>query len=371
MNSHLPAVLSISGSDSTGKVGIGADVRTISALGGRAFVAVTSVTTHVANDVFETHDLAAQVVSDQIDVAFSESSPKAVKVGMVRSPQTISVLPHYLSVIPNRVMVPSIFDSAGRRILSPQALELWKECLLPLSTLLILRVCEAEEMLGHRIATDESMLQASKDLRAMGAGSVMLRCANIRDGYLTSLLLHEEGHQFFSSRNTSWWQRHGVFGALSSAIATRLAFGDTTEKAVSNAHSYIHSRVVYAVSPSRGNAALRPADIYNNFLSLLVGNYTQAHDVAFYAGRLCVSPRYLQNITDKMVGRSPKQVISDYLIQEACSMLHGTRLTIQEIGQHLGFSSQSQFTRFFINEKGISPQSYRMDFPFSEQDFTI
>lgn len=360
MNRRLLSVLSITGSDSTGQVGIGADIQTISAMGARALVAITSVTTPKHDEAFDAYDLPVELVSEQIKLAMHDCSPKAVKVGMVRDLQTISMLPSVLVNIPHRVMVPSIFDSVGRRILSSQALDTWMEHLLPLSSLLILRVCEAEFMLGRNISTDKDMLQAADDLVKLGARSVMLRSANIGDGHLTALLLHEGGHQFFTSRNTAGWQMHGVSGALSSAIATRFAFGDSVEQAVSNAHSFIHSRVVYAVSPSYGVAALRPSDIYNNFLSLLAGHYTVAHDVAFYASRLCISTRYLHRVTDKVVGRSPKQIISDYLMHEACSMLQGTRLTIQEVSQHLGFSSQSQFSRFFANEHGVSPQAYRL-----------
>lgn len=194
----------------------------------------------------------------------------------------------------------------------------------------------------------------------------MLRGGHIQEGHLTALLMHGDGHRFFSSQNVMGWQRHGVFGALSSAIATRYAIGDNTVQAVANAHAYIHSRVVYAVSGTSASPLLRPADIYNAFLSLLAGNYTLEHDVSFYAARLCVSPRYLRCVTDKTVGRSPKQVISDYILHEACSMLHGTRLTIQEISRHLGFSSQAQFARFFAKEKGCSPLSYRLGLSLSE-----
>lgn len=360
---HLPKVLSITGSDSTGEVGIGADIRTISALGGHALVAITSVTVQTADMVHSVHDLPPQLVADQISAVLHADLPKSVKVGMVRDPHTIAILPKYLSPLSHRVMVPSIVDSRGHRILSALAVDAWMECLLPLSTLLMLRVSEAEIMLGRSISTDDDMLKAASDLRALGAGAVMMRGGHVREGYLTALLLHEGGHNFFSSRNTTGWERHGVSGALSSAIATRLAFGDSAEDAVANAHSYIHSRVVYAVSPSYGTYTMRPADIYNNFLSILAGHYTMAHDVAFYASRLCVSPRYLQSITDRVVGRSPKQVISDYLMQEARSMLQGTRLTIQEISNHLGFSSQAQFSRFFFKEQGLSPQAYRLDLP--------
>ena len=109
----------------------------------------------------------------------------------------------------------------------------------------------------------------------------------------------------------------------------------------------------------QGVAALRSADIYNKFLSLITRHYATAHDVAYYAEHLCVSARYLQEVTEKMAEKSPKQIISEYLLQEACNMLEGTRLTIQQISLLLGFSSQAQFSRFFSREQGISPQAYR------------
>lgn len=362
----LPAILSINGSEPTGEVGIGADIRTISALGGSALAVVISITAQTETAVRSVHDMPSHLVAEQIQTALHSCRPLAVKVGMLRDPQTIAMLPRYLSSLPNRVMVSAVTDSRGHRLLSPQAVDAWMKHLLPLASLLMVRVCDAEVMLGRTITTDMDMLVAAAELMSLGAGAVMLRGGHIQEGHITALLMYEGGHRFFSSQNVTGWQRHGVSGTLSSAIATRYAMGDNTTQAVANAHSYMHSRVVYAVSGTSETPLLRPADIYNAFLSLLAGNYTSAHDVSFYAARLCVSPRYLRCVTDKTVGRSPKQVISDYIMREACSMLHGTRFTIQEISQHLGFSSQAQFARFFAKEKGCSPQSYRFVLSLSE-----
>ena len=361
MPTNFPSVLTITGSDSTGEAGIGADIRTISALGGRALVAITSVVVSNGDNALSAHDLPAQLVAEQIQASMIECPPRAVKVGLVRDEHTIALLPSLLSSIPRRVMIPSVLDSQGRRILSSQALDAWMRHLLPLSTLLILRVKEAEIMLGRNISTDEELLQAAQELRAMGAGAVMMRGGHTREGFLTALLLHEVGHRFFTSRNTVGWQRHGVSGALSSAIATRYALGDDTTEAVANAHTYLHSQVVYAVSPSQnGTYALRSADIYNSFISLIAEHYSSQHGIAFYASSLCVSPRYLCSITDKMVGRSPKQILSDYLLQEATSLLTSTRLTVQEISIRLGFSTQAEFSRFFSKLHGCSPMAFRI-----------
>lgn len=366
MRFQLPSVLTINGSDAVGEAGLGVDVHTISAMGGRSLVAMTSLALRTGREEVVFHDLQSHLVADQIEAALFDSKPKAVKVGLVRLPETMLLVSRLIAGLPHRVMAPSIMTSEGKQLLSTEEVSAWMKHLLPLAHLLILKVREAEIMLGRTISSDEQMLQAAMELHALGAGAVLLRGGHVIDNYLTALLYDGEKHSFFTSRNTSGWQRHGVSGAMTSAIAVRYAMGDSTEQAVANAHSYVHSRIVYAVSPSKGTYTMRPADIYNNFLSLLAAHYTKAHDVVYYASMLCVSPRYLQYITDKVVGRSPKQIISDYLMQESRSMLMCTRLTIQEIAIRLGFSSQAQFARFFAKGQGIAPQAYRQSLSVSE-----
>jgi hydroxymethylpyrimidine/phosphomethylpyrimidine kinase len=357
----LPSVLSINASDSTGEAGIVADIGTISALRGRPLAAMTSIISQEVGGPQHISNLPTELVLRQISSALLKGSPKAVKVGFLSDSLTIESLTSIIQAVPRKVMVPSIIDSTGNKLLSPQAIDMWIKHLFPLADLLILKVCEAEEVLGIKIHTDADMLKAAGILCEMGAKAVMLRGAEISDGYLTAVLLHQNGHRFFSSRNMDKWRRHGMAGALSTAIATRYAMGDSTEEGVLNAHSYIHSHLIYSIMPSQGMPALRSADIYNGFLSLLTEHYASAHDVAFYAGKLCVSTRYLQEVTDKMAEKTPKQIITDYLMQEACNMLKGTRLTIQQISLRLGFSSQAQFSRFFSREWGLSPQAYRFD----------
>ena len=94
-------------------------------------------------------------------------------------------------------------------------------------------------------------------------------------------------------------------------------------------------------------------------MSLVAEHYRQAHDVSFYADKLCITPRYLSQVTDNVVAKSPKQIIADYLMSEAKSYLETTRLTVQEIADKLGFSSQALFCKFFKNQENTSPSEYR------------
>ncbi len=340
-------ILSINGSDSTGQSGIGADIQTIAALGGYAVTAATCVGDYT---------LPSDVVLKQVAESISALHPKAIKVGLVTDSETVRLLRGEVIACRRLVVAPGIFDSDGRQMVSDDVIEAIARYLIPEALLLMLRCKDAEKLLGISIKTDDDMLEAARLLHEMGAEWVLLRGARHIKGRLIALLYSQNKTQFFSSYNTEGWQRHGVAGALSAAITTRLGMGDDVPTAVRNAHDFIHSQVVYAKPDETGGRAI---DIYNRFVSLVTEHYRKAHDVAFYADRLCITTRYLSEVTSRVVGKSPKQIITDYIMSEAKMYLGTTRLTIQEIADRLGFSSQALFCKFFKSQENMSPSDYR------------
>ncbi len=340
-------ILSINGSDSIGQAGIGADIQTIAALGGYAVSAVSCV---------GDYSLPSDTVLKQVGDIISTLHPKAIKVGLVTDSETVRRLRDEVIACRRLVVAPGIFDADCKPMVSDDVVEATKRHLVPEALLLMLRCRDAEKMLGISIRTDDDMLDAARRLHEMGAEWVLLRGARHIKGRLIALLYGQNKTQFFSSYNTEGWQKHGVSGALSAAITTRLGMGDDVPTAVRNAHDFIHSQVVYAKPDEMGG---RSIDIYNRFVSLVAEHYRTAHDVAFYADRLCITTRYLSGVTDKVVGKSPKQIIADYIMSEAKTFLDTTCLTIQEIADRLGFSSQVLFCKFFKSQEKTSPSDYR------------
>ena len=340
-------ILSISGSDSTGQSGIQADIQTIAALGGYALTAVTCITDYA---------LPSEIVLDQVSSVISTFHPKAIKVGLVTDAETIRLLRNEVIATNRLVVAPGIFDADGKQMIDDEAVKAIAKYLVPEALLLMLRCKDAEKMLGLSIKTDDDMIEAAKQLQEMGAEWVLLRGGLHTKGRLTALLYNASTSQFFTSYNTEGWQKHGVAGALSAAITVRLGMGDDVPTAIRNAHDFIHSQVVYA---KPDETSRRSIDLYNAFVSLVAEHYREAHDVSFYADKLCITTRYLSQITDNVVSKSPKQIIADYLMSEAKSYLETTRLTIQEITDKLGFSSQALFCKFFKNQANASPSEYR------------
>ncbi|MBR1499363.1 MAG: bifunctional hydroxymethylpyrimidine kinase/phosphomethylpyrimidine kinase [Bacteroidaceae bacterium] len=346
-------ILSIGGSDSTGQSGIQSDIQTIAALGGYALTAITCVSQHAPAPC--PLPLAPEVVRSQVESVISSFHPKAVKVGLVTDSETVRLLRDEIIACRKLVIAPGIFDADGRQMVADDVVEAITRHLVPEALLLMLRLRDAEKMLGISIRTDDDMLEAARRLHGMGAKWVLLRGGQHTKGRLTALL-SGEGDCFFTSHNIDGWQRHGVAAALSAAITTRLGMGDDVPTAVRNAHDFIHSQVVYAKPDEAGGRAI---DIYNSFVSLVAEYYHEAHDVSFYADRLCITTRYLSQVTDRVVGKSPKQIIADYLVSEAKTYLDTSRLGMQEIADRLGFSSQALFCKFFKAQQGTSPSEYR------------
>lgn len=341
-------ILSINGSDSSGRSGIQADIQTIAALGGYALTAISCVGGYA---------LPTDVLLSQVNNILTTLHPRAIKIGLLKDCETIRFLRDEVVATSRLVLAPGIFDTEGKQMVSDNVIDAVSKCLLPEALLLMLRQKDAEKLLGLSIKTDEDMIEAAKRFQAMGAEWVLLRGVRHTPGRLTALLFGKDTTQFFTSYNTEGWQRHGVAGALSAAITTRLGMGDDVPTAIRNAHDFIHSQVVYAKENDARNR--RSIDLYNAFVSLVAEYYREAHNVRFYAEKLCITPRYLSGVTDKVVGKSPKQIIADYLLNEAKNHLTTTRLTIQEIADKLGFSSQALFCKFFKMQESTSPSAYR------------
>jgi len=58
-------------------------------------------------------------------------------------------------------------------------------------------------------------------------------------------------------------------------------------------------------------------------------------------------------------GRSPRSYLDMLCVESAISKLSTGRTRIADVSAELGFSAQSNFTRFFLNQVGIPPSEYR------------
>lgn len=99
-------------------------------------------------------------------------------------------------------------------------------------------------------------------------------------------------------------------------------------------------------------------EIMKKFLVLLGRNYSKERSIAFYAGKLCISPKYFAQSVFKASHRHAKDWINSYVIMDAKTMLSRGDLTVQEVSNSLNFANPSFFGKFFKTEVGISPKAF-------------
>ncbi|HKD30460.1 MAG TPA: AraC family transcriptional regulator [Xanthobacteraceae bacterium] len=109
-----------------------------------------------------------------------------------------------------------------------------------------------------------------------------------------------------------------------------------------------------------GAATLMPADPTVDALRYLVEeHFRHQRQLAFYAGKLAMTPDRLNDHVKRAAGVTAGHLIRQRVLTEAKRQLVFTNQPIHEIAYDLTFADPSHFTRFFRKQTGITPQAFR------------
>lgn len=99
--------------------------------------------------------------------------------------------------------------------------------------------------------------------------------------------------------------------------------------------------------------------LFHKFHLLAKQHFSRHHKLDFYANELCISAKYLSELTKETTGITGGRFIDSLLEQEAKHLLRYTNLTISEISYQLHYGDQSAFGKAFKRFTGVSPKHYR------------
>ena len=99
--------------------------------------------------------------------------------------------------------------------------------------------------------------------------------------------------------------------------------------------------------------------LFSRFMYYLGRHYRESRDVAFYAARLNMTPKYLTNIVSAKTGRTAKDAIDTYVIMQLRSALQGSDRPVKEIAWDFNFSSTAFFCDYFKHHAGLTPLEFR------------
>lgn len=111
---------------------------------------------------------------------------------------------------------------------------------------------------------------------------------------------------------------------------------------------------------SKAESYTRKQLLFHKFMHLIHEHAAQMHQVSFYAEQLCISPRYLNEITLSFSnGKTPKALIDEQLTAELKVLLNNPALSIAEIASLCHFPDSSYLSRFFKKNTSIAPKAFR------------
>jgi hydroxymethylpyrimidine/phosphomethylpyrimidine kinase len=249
--------LTIAGSDSGGGAGIQADLKTFQELGVFGTSALTAVTAQNTLGVHGVYPIDKNGVTAQIQAVMDDFSVTAIKTGMLFSAEIIHAVVETVKSYgtPQLVVDPVMIAKGGASLLLDEAVIALKEKLLPMATVLTPNIPEAEVLTGMTIKTDADVLEAAKQLLAMGAHSVVMKGGHRSHSiYAEDLFLSTDGEQFtLRSKRIDTTDTHGTGCTFSAAIAAHLAQGKSVADAVCEAKYFIQAAIVEGLSLGNGH----------------------------------------------------------------------------------------------------------------------
>lgn len=97
-------------------------------------------------------------------------------------------------------------------------------------------------------------------------------------------------------------------------------------------------------------------------LQLIEQHFKEHQPVSFYAGKIGLTPKRINEILKEIVGLSISQLCNQLLLLESKRALYNGVLSVKEIAYQLGFSDQSYFARFFRKHAATTPEQFRSQF---------
>ena len=191
---------------------------------------------------------------------FEDIRPDAVKIGMVSSSTLIRTIAERLKFYQaNNIVVDTVMvATSGARLISEEAIDTLKECLLPIATIVTPNIPEAEVLAGIEIHDEAGMIRAAEKIGKEFSCSVLLKGGHsINDA--NDLLYQKGEYRWFKGKRINNPNTHGTGCTLSSAIASNLAKGYDLETSVQKAKDYISGALAYMLDLGQGSGPMNHA----------------------------------------------------------------------------------------------------------------
>jgi len=235
-----PVALSIAGSDNSAGAGAQADLKTFTAFGVYGLTAITCVVAEVPGCVSAIAPVPPKIVAEQIRLSLGAYPVAAVKTGMLHARSIIEAVCSVLEgVRPVLVVDPVMIATSGAPLLKPEGIDVYRERLFPLATLVTPNLDEAAVLWGRPISSLAEMREAGRALCGRFGCAFLLKGGHLKGEAVDLLVTPEGAATEFTAPRVAGVVTHGTGCTLSAAITAGLAGGMPLVDAVACAKRFV------------------------------------------------------------------------------------------------------------------------------------
>jgi hydroxymethylpyrimidine/phosphomethylpyrimidine kinase len=239
-------VVLVGGIDPGTGAGLARDLLTAVALGARAVLVGTAFTEQGEGHAVEPRSPERVRIGLAAALARTGVAKTAVKIGMVASAPIAEAILSALEGFAG----PVVYDPVVRASSGGSLYQGDRESVLALSTratLLTPNLGEAAWLLDRPVRTEMEAREAASALFGMGVRAVLVKGGHL-EGDATDVLLSPAGESLFSGPRVAGPSPRGTGCGLATAIAVGLASGESLERAVAAAKTWLTRRIEQATT---------------------------------------------------------------------------------------------------------------------------
>ncbi len=251
--------LSIAGSDNSGGAGIQADLKVFSAFNVYGMSVITSLTAQNSLGVKDIYNIPADFIYRQLEAIFEDIPVHATKTGMLFHRETVEVVSESVKKFNiKNLVVDTVFKSKNNKnLLSEDAVEIFIKKLLPLATVIMPNIPEAEIIADMEIKTVDDMKKAAVKIQSINKKIVVLKGGHLpQDNRVVDVIYNGKEIIFLEFPLVKTKNTHGTGCTYSAAVAANLSKGYDIIKSIRIAKSYLHGAIENALSIGKGKGPL-------------------------------------------------------------------------------------------------------------------
>lgn len=104
---------------------------------------------------------------------------------------------------------------------------------------------------------------------------------------------------------------------------------------------------------------LRQNVIFKKFLQEVAADNGHHRSVAYYADKLCLTPKYVSTMVKRVSGKKALALINDCAVNHIKDALRHSECDVSEIAETFNFPNNSFFAKYFRHQTGMSPTEFR------------